>query len=92
MRHTLLAALPIFAVLLVGCTAVKMKPVDLRNLESDESIVMGSLIIKVQDPEASEKYIGISEKLLKRKAEGSIYSIHSLVSKMRLLTRPERLI
>ena len=75
MRHTLLAALPIFAVLLVGCTAAKMKPVDLRNLESDESIVMGSLIIKVQDPEEPEKELGFLEGR-KRKAEGYTYSIH----------------
>jgi hypothetical protein len=75
MRHTLLAALPIFAVLLVGCTAVKMKPVDLRNLESDESIVMGSLIIKVQDPEESDKDIGYLAGLHKREAEGHKYTI-----------------
>ncbi len=75
MRHTLLAALPIFAVLLVGCTAAKMKPVDLRNLESDESIVMGSLIIKVQDPEESEKDIGYLAGFSRRKAEGYKYTI-----------------
>ena len=77
MRHTLLAALPIFAVLLVGCTAAKMKPVDLRNLESDESIVMGSLIIKVQDPEESDKDIGFLAGLIEpeREAEGHKYTI-----------------
>lgn len=75
MRHALLAALQIFAVLLVGCTAAKMKPVDLRNLESDEALVMGSLIIKVQDPEESEKDIGYLAGLSRRKTEGYKYTI-----------------
>lgn len=41
MRHTLLAALPIFAVLLVGGTPAQMKPADASYPESDQSIDSG---------------------------------------------------
>ncbi len=41
MRHALLAAVPIVAVLLVGCTTVEVKPIDSRTPESDQSIGVG---------------------------------------------------